>query len=270
MPLFPHHTKFTETEVASSFPNKPCLLPTLGSRITEIATTYLASTSHKGKLFRLNTLGQICVDDKPVFDVSYELPEFLAGDTTTDGAGNGDYDLWFSWTGQLLKPGMAVRTSTGYSPEVNNVTVLLTPGMASRTPTAYSVASLMIDYGTVITGLQDGTVSYWNSGNSLPAGNYRAAYITGAWRPYYLNNNWTVQHSFAAVGPYIKYNGGAASFRGPGIVGDYGSSALAIAANTGRYTDFTHTGGSIGAYLYDTDYALNDGTGITIRLLKIS
>lgn len=121
MPLFPHHTLFSGTEENSSFPNKLCITPTLNKRITEIATTYLSSTSHKGKLFRVNTLGQICVDDKVVFDVPYELPEFLAGSTNTDGAGNGDYDLWFNRGGLPVSVSIAVRNALAYAVELIQV-----------------------------------------------------------------------------------------------------------------------------------------------------
>lgn len=147
MPLFPHHTNFSSNEVTPSFPNKLCITPTLNKRITEIATTYLSSASHKGKLFRVNTLGQICVDDKVVFDVPYELEEFLAGSTNTDGAGNGDYDLWFSWNGQLLQAGFAGSSALGYTPELESV------DYNSLTLTVSGVEAV---YNTIITRSTNG------------------------------------------------------------------------------------------------------------------
>lgn len=161
-------------------------------------------------------------------------------------------------------PGSARVTFGGY--RLGNPVGVSSASTVSTT----GVTITQLDYGTqTTTDLVNETKYYWNSGDAIPAGTYRVEYVSGWWRPYTGNSNHCVQHSYAPVGPFIKYNNGASSLRAPGIVGDYSTSAACEAANAGSYANFTHTGGTISVYLYDTDHSLNDGPGITVRLRRI-
>jgi hypothetical protein len=125
------------------------------------------------------------------------------------------------------------------------------------------------DWGNLTTNLHDGTVFYWANGAYLPAGIYQVSYIAGAWKPKSDSPEWVVQHTYGSVGPHILYNNGAVEVRAPGRVGSFSTPEEAVAYSSGSTYEFVHAGGTIGCYLYDSDYSLNAGTGITINLTRI-
>jgi hypothetical protein len=232
--------------------------------------------------------------DSALVTVSYVAGVAPAGGTyvgleTVDGV---TPDCYYYLPGEVyIAPGQAsgsVVLETFVSPPLQLSDVVSACGVGTTeitmnvgfSPTNLSSASNVGDIGVTITQLDYGTQTttdlvsetlyYWNSGDAIPAGTYRVEYVSGWWRPYTGNSNHCVQHSYAAVGPFIKYNNGSASLRAPGIVGDYSTSAACEAANAGSYANFTHTGGTIAVFLYDTDHSLNDGPGITVRLRRLS
>jgi hypothetical protein len=92
-----------------------------------------------------------------------------------------------------------------------------------------------------------------------PAGDYIVRYINGALIYADSNPQWSVNASNEADGHRYKivHDGGDTTINGPGNATLYASQSLAEAGNSGLEVSFTHTGGSINMYLFDSPYGDN-------------
>lgn len=122
-----------------------------------------------------------------------------------------------------------------------------------------SVNQCDVDWGNITPSITSAAITYWDSGNDIPAGIYRVAYFNGAWispGPIYLVGD-GVPAAGKGRGYYIKFDDGAQEVAFPPS-GLYSSQAECEAANAGASITFAHTGGKIGMYLHDSPY--NDNT----------
>lgn len=139
-----------------------------------------------------------------------------------------------------------------------------------------SLPALEQYYGEQTFNLSNANINYWASGAAIPAGTYRITYKRGAWRPWNGDpqGGWCVISKYPGSDPhyggYIKYNNGAASIVAPGAIQHFTSAILAESASVNAFIDITHTGGTIGIYLYDVPHFDNAGTTCVYALSRIS
>ena len=146
--------------------------------------------------------------------------------------------------------------------------------------TNYIVSSPMVYNSIISPDIMSPAPSYFNSGNSLPAGTYKIYYYDGA----YCNGDTTKKSLYLMTYPYkIVYkdiSGNTATMDGPSdnknyYVSDYGyglSAAMGpcIGGNLGLYATINHGGGLISMYLYDTHYGDNSSpTPTSFKLTNI-
>lgn len=128
-------------------------------------------------------------------------------------------------------------------------------GLFAERTIPISIIQCDVDWLNIIPAITNNVPTYWNSGEDIPAGNYRVSYVEGAWispGPIYLVGD-GVLAAGKGRGYYITYNNGTAEVAFP-VSGLYASQALCEAANAGRSITFTHTGGKIGMFLWDSPY----------------
>lgn len=112
------------------------------------------------------------------------------------------------------------------------------------------------DYGNITPDIFSATVSFWNGGVTLPAGNYRVSYVTGAmeYAPC-APPCWNV--NTIGAGFHILYNGGGGDVLFPAATTGRLTQEQAWADNTGKFIDIVHTGGTLGMRLVDAPYGDN-------------
>lgn len=115
--------------------------------------------------------------------------------------------------------------------------------------------SVNVTQSTVTPDILSGAVSYFNL--NAPAGNYKVSYVNGALK-YSPAAGWSLNDEAMFGGQYRIYytsaEGTTVPIAFPGTTTQYSSQALVEAANAGKSVQFTHYGGSIGCYLFDTIY----------------
>ena len=99
-----------------------------------------------------------------------------------------------------------------------------------------------------------GTVSYFNGGAAIPAGNYRITYVRGALQ-YNVALGWALNLYRGGIwnGYLATYSGGTIQFTA-GTQSQFASQAAVEAANAGASITIAHAGGLIGMSLLDNPY----------------
>lgn len=112
------------------------------------------------------------------------------------------------------------------------------------------------DYGNITPDIFSATLSFWNGGMTLPAGNYRVTYVTGAmmYAPC-VPPCWNV--NTVGAGFHVKYNAGGADVLFPAATTGRLTQPEVYVDNAGKFIDIVHGGGTIGMMLVDAPYGDN-------------
>ncbi len=127
------------------------------------------------------------------------------------------------------------------------------------------------DLGNVTPDILSPANSAFNGGMGLAAGRYRVRYENGAleYAPCMPTQCWSV--NTIGAGFRVFYDGGLTDVQFPASTNTFPTQAGCEADNSGKLLDFDHIGGTIGMYLFDTNYPDNvaGAPNPTFKLLRI-